>query len=629
METLKSRHMVVGHPYRLPNGIWILPLRKTIRSKTGDLVWVVTLVLDLQRFLEAFPHNNNKDILSLMIKDRSFERVFRSHTPPQEYERYFGRPFSKKRLGYFYKALKEQGTTLEDLRRVQKPKLFEFDFVDENRKTLKVYICIKYDKEYHLWSVAASYDKSFMEAFLPILLNHLLVFLLIVMVLFFLFKRISALEKKRFEELHHQATHDPLTNLPNRYYMKDIAQEWMEDHEAFSLLFVDLDNFKNINDTMGHPVGDRLLVLVAERIKEVLLDDATLIRHGGDEFVIFCGFHEISKIEKLAYELLQNIARAYKLDGMELMVSGSIGISRYPDDGRDLDELLSAADIAMYRAKELKNSFRHFSLDLIEKQKRAIEIERALHHAIERDELYLTYQPQISTDMRLHGVEALLRWKSSELGEVSPAEFISVAEKSGLIIEIGRFVIKRALEEVSALFKELDRKFTLSINVSTKQFAEHNFVPDSYKRLDNVDIDPQYICVEITESLLIDNLEYILDELDTIRQFGIDISMDDFGTGYSSLHMLQNLPIKELKIDKSFIDEMLEEESAFLMVKTIINIAKVMQLRTVAEGIETKEQVLALQELGCDTYQGYFFAKPMKKEELAEFVRMEKWKDKL
>ena len=314
---------------------------------------------------------------------------------------------------------------------------------------------------------------------------------------------------------------------------------------------------------------------------------------------------------------------------MELIVSGSIGISRYPDDGKNLSELLSASDIAMYRAKEIKNSFRHFSSTLIEKQKRVIEIEHELHHAIERGELYLTYQLQISSDMKLHGVEALLRWRSAKLGEVSPAEFITIAEKSGLIIEIGKFVIEQSLHEIDALFKELECEFTLSINVSTKQFAEHDFIPQSYKKLQDVNMAPQNVCVEITESLLVDNLDYILGELETIKKLGIEISMDDFGTGYSSLHMLQNLPIKELKIDKSFIDKMLVNDSSALMVKTIINLAKIMNLRTVAEGVETKEQVLKLQELGCNIYQGYFFAKPMKKEELAESIRNQSWKDRL
>ena len=629
LNTLKSKRMVVGRPYKLNEETWILPLRKTIHSDKKKTAWVVTLGLDLQKFLETFPHNQNKIFVSLLLKDPTFERVFRSHTKPDEFERYFGKSLTKEQLKYLFSALQQAHITLNELRSSKKAKLLEFSFVDDQNVNATIYTCIQYNSSYRLWSLVTLFKQQLFRNFLPILANYLLAFVIIIAVLFFLFKKISNLERKRFEELEHQATHDPLTNLPNRYYMNQIGEEWIKTGEPFCILFLDLDNFKNINDTMGHQTGDELLVQVARRIRESLVGNALLIRHGGDEFAIFCKFDDISKIEKLANEILQNIAKPYHIGNGEFLISGSIGISCYPDDGKTLNELLSAADIAMYQAKEMKNSFRHFTHTLIEQQKRAVEIEHALHHALENNEFYLVYQPQISRDLQLHGVETLLRWKSATLGEVSPAEFVPIAERSGMIIPIGKFIIKHALDEIDALFKDLKRTFMLSINISTKQFSEHDFITKSFNQLQAIDIPPECICVEITESLLIDNLEYVLGELETIKKLGVDISMDDFGTGYSSLHMLQSLPIKELKIDKSFIDEMLENSSSSLMVKTIINLAKIMNLRTVAEGVETKEQVQRLDELGCDIYQGYFFAKPMVKEELAEFIRKEKWKDKL
>ncbi len=628
LETLKSEHMVIGRPYFFKaKERWILPLRKTIRNERSGSVWVMTLGLDLHKFLEKFPSSKDMHFVSMLVKDKEWFRVFRNQITPREYPLFFGHPIDAKQLKSFTKSLQARGVaSIEDLKELKRPITLELLSTYANEM---VYTRVRYIEVYHLWSTATLYKKEIIKAFTPILIDYIGTFLIFIVILYLLFKKISELEKKRFDELRYQATHDPLTNLPNRYYMNEAGREWIERSEPFCLLFLDLDNFKNINDTMGHKTGDELLRDVAKRIQQTLPQEAILIRHGGDEFAIFCPTDDIEKIEKVAFNILQSIVKPYKVGRSEFIISGSIGISRYPNDGSTLDELLSASDIAMYKAKELKNSFKHFSSKLIEQQKRAIEIERELRHAIQKEELYLTYQPQISDSQELHGVEALLRWKSEKLGFVSPAEFIPVAEQSGLILEIGKFVIERALREIDTLFKECGTTFKLSINISTKQFAEHNFVPDSYKNLKGVDIDPSLICVEITESLLIDDLDYVLDELKTIKHLGVEISMDDFGTGYSSLHMLQNLPISELKIDKSFIDTLLSDSSSTLMVKTIINLAKIMHMRTVAEGVETKEQLLKLRELGCDIYQGYFFAKPMPKEELSRFIRQKGWENKL
>ena len=628
LEALHSEHMVIGRPYFFKaKERWILPLRKAIRNKSCNSVWVMTLGLDLQRFLEKFPSSKNTHFVSMLVKDKAWYRVFRNHITPQQYPLFFGHPIEKKQLESLSEALRASGFhSIEDLRKSAKATTLELLSTHTGEM---VYTRLRYINTYHLWSTATLYKKEIFKTFIPILVDYIGTFLIFVVILYLLFKKLSNLEKRRYEELRYQATHDPLTQLPNRYYMDEAGRKWIKRGEPFCLLFLDLDNFKNINDTMGHKTGDELLKDVAGRIQQTLPEETILIRHGGDEFAIFCPFDDINEIERIAHDILQSIVQPYKIGRSEFIISGSIGISRYPDDGKDLDELLSASDIAMYKAKELKNSFKHFSNTLIEQQKRAIEIERELRHAIEREDLYLTYQPQITDKLKLHGVEALLRWKNKKLGFVSPAEFIPVAEQSGLILEIGRFVLERALREIDAVFKTSGTSFKLSINISTKQFAEHNFVPDSYSSLEGVDMKPSQICIEITESLLIDDLDYVLDELKTIEQLGVEISMDDFGTGYSSLHMLQNLPINELKIDKSFIDTLLSDSSSALMVKTIINLAKIMQMRTVAEGVETKEQLLKLRELGCDIYQGYFFAKPMPKEELELFIRQKGWENRL
>ena len=628
LEALRSDHMVIGRPYLFETqNLWVLPLRKSIHNTKNGSLWVMTLGLDLQKLQEKFPSSKNDNFISMIVKDKEWYRVFRTHTSPQEYPHIFGTPIDPKQLDSLKKALNANGIhSLDELRNLKRAITIKMIRTDNDDK---VYARFRYIEKYRLWSTVTLSEKIIANSFKAVLPDYVGTFLIFVGILYFLFRKLAKLEKRRFEELQYQATHDPLTRLPNRYYMNEAGKKWIMSGEPFCLLFLDLDNFKNINDTMGHKTGDKLLINVAKRIKSSLPKETILIRHGGDEFAIFCPFDNIEQIEQIALNVLQNIVKPYKIGRSEFIISGSIGISCYPKDGTKLEELLSASDIAMYKAKELKNNFKHFSSILREQQRRKIAIERELRRAIEREEFYLTYQPQISDNMELHGVEALLRWKSEKLGFVSPEEFIPIAEESGLILDIGKFVIERALYEIDALFKESRQEFKLSINVSTKQFAEHNFVPDSYSKLSDVSIAPHLICIEITESLLIDDLDYILDELKAIERLGVEISMDDFGTGYSSLHMLQNLPISELKIDKSFIDTLLTDSSSALMVKTIIELAKIMDLRIVAEGVETKEQLLKLRELGCDIFQGYFFAKPLSKEELAMFLRTEQWKDRL
>lgn len=630
--TLKSDQMIIGDPYYIAAlNTWVLPLRKAIRDKNGNVVWIMTLGLDLEKLLDGFPRIKDKIFISILLKDKSWVRIFRSGIPKEHFHDFFGKPMLKSTMAFIEETVKRYGyNSLDDLRFSQKPETFKF-YIPNTHHT--AYSRVRYVARYNLWTTVAVYKDVLWKRFIPILLSYITVFAVVIGLLFLLFRKISKLETKRFEELEYQATHDPLTKLPNRLYMREVGEEWIQNQKEFCILFLDLDNFKNINDTMGHKIGDEILIEVTKRIEKTLQEhtklDTLLMRHGGDEFIVFCHTKEIYTIEKLAYSILKAIAKPYFINGSEFILSGSIGISRYPDDGQTLDELLSASDIAMYKAKELKNSFEHFSSKLIENKRRALEIEHHLRHALERDELYMNYQPQISSDMKFHGVEALLRWNNPILGEVSPAEFIPVAEKCGLISDIGRFVIDRSLREIKNLQERLSCRFEISINVSTKQFAEHNFVQNAYNNVKDIAFDHSLICVEITESLLIDNLEYILDELHSINEFDIQISMDDFGTGYSSLHMLQTLPIDELKVDKSFVDNMLEERSATLMVKTILNLAQILELRTVAEGVEHKEQVLKLKELGCDIFQGYYFAKPMGIEELEKFIKEESWKDKL
>jgi len=303
---------------------------------------------------------------------------------------------------------------------------------------------------------------------------------------------------------------------------------------------------------------------------------------------------------------------------LTLIVGASIGISKYPDHGNSLDILLRAADIAMYESKKIQNHAQIFQDSLQDEYLKHVKIEHELRKAIEHHELFVVYQPQIDHTGSIHGVEALARWESATLGIVPPDQFIPVAEASGQMVKIGYFILSRTLQEIQTT---LGITFQTSINISVRQFMEADFLEQFLNAIHDIGMNKDLITIEITENLFIEDVDYILPLLHKIQQCGIQISMDDFGTGYSSLNMLRKLPIDELKIDKSFIDTIVEDKTAQKMVQNIIAIGKNFNMSVLAEGVETNEQIALLTSFGCDKFQGYYFAKPLPKDDLITFFQ--------
>jgi diguanylate cyclase (GGDEF)-like protein len=443
-------------------------------------------------------------------------------------------------------------------------------------------------------------------------------------------------ERKQFEEqLTYQAFHDPVTELANRALFRDRVEHALsrrgEASRSLAVLFLDLDDFKIINDTFGHDAGDRVLQTIAARVCTTLRKSDTAARLGGDEFAVLLEDipHE-TVISQIVDQLLENISAPMWLDGREVSVECSIGIAdvRSTDDTRPsttVDELLRNADVAMYQAKAADgNAFRHFKPEMHETVVKQLALRADLKAAIAANELTLAYQPifELETD-EITGYEALLRWEHAVRGSLSPATFIPVAEDSGLIVPLGRWVLQRACEDAMAFQQDGPHAEhrVMAVNISAQQLARVEIVDEVRTALNASGLDPRCLMLEITESLLISDVELAIERLGALRELGVQVAIDDFGTGYSSLSYILQLPIDVLKIDKRFIDTVDGDDKERKLTAAIIGLARVLDLGCIAEGVERPAQQECLKELGCDHAQGYLLARPMSPDALHELLR--------
>ncbi len=436
-------------------------------------------------------------------------------------------------------------------------------------------------------------------------------------------------ERKHSESvIRHLAFYDPLTDLPNRTLFRDRLEQAVilaeRNGHSFALMYLDLDRFKNVNDTLGHPMGDRLLKAVAERMCQGVRDSDTVARLGGDEFAVIVQDMSVSEdAMRLAEHLLQILAVPFFIGEHELFTSFSIGISIYPQDAVDIDLLIKAADVALYRAKELgRNNCQFFTSDMNTMALEHLIIENQLQHALERNELVLHYQPQIKlNDGTICGIEALVRWQHPERGMVSPGTFIPIAEDSGLIVPIGEWVLREACVTNKAWLDAGLPEMLVAVNVSAKQLRQKDFLDTVVKVLDETGLPPHLLEIELTESCVMQNPEQAIAILEALKAMGIKLAMDDFGTGYSSLAYLKRLPFNKIKIDRSFVIDVATDEDSSAIVSTIIAMTHSMHRIVIAEGVETLEQLDFLRAGGCDEIQGYYFSRPLEATALVRFVK--------
>lgn len=434
------------------------------------------------------------------------------------------------------------------------------------------------------------------------------------------------IQKEAEEKIKFMAFYDSLTKLPNRtLFMRKLDEEieWAKRNNSNgAVFFIDLDNFKNINDTLGHNYGDKLLVYLSKKLKRLITSEDIICRLGGDEFLLIHACSDCVEMERYAKKLLDLFDNSFEIDNKEMYVTASIGIAIYPKDGEDSSEILKNADFAMYKAKELgKNRFAFYNESIYMQLERKTNIERILRNSIGNNELMIYYQPQYDANTEeIFGFEALLRLNSIELGFISPAEFIPIAEESRYISEIDLWILKEACLQCKEWMKKGYKFKSISVNVSSVDMQKNNFLENIKKILKETKISPDIIELEITETALMTSIDYNINELNELKKIGIRIALDDFGTGYSSLNYLRSIPINTLKIDKSFIDNITTSKKEESIMNNIIEMAHTMDLKVVAEGVETSNQLKILKEKRCDYIQGYYFSRPLPPEEIEKLL---------
>ncbi len=442
-------------------------------------------------------------------------------------------------------------------------------------------------------------------------------------------KEIQLLLEAQTDQLKHQAHYDMLTSLPNRALFKDRLSQAIvtskRNQEKFALLFIDLDQFKKINDSLGHNIGDEVLVEAAKRLSSTIREEDTLARLGGDEFtIILKDIQNPQNVPTVADKIIKVMKEALHIKSHNLYITASIGVSIYPNDATDDANLIKYADVAMYKAKdEGRNNYQFYSADMTTQAFEHVVMESSLQIAIKEEQFVVYFQPQfeVSTE-KLVGMEALVRWKHPTLGLVPPAQFIPIAEETGLIIEIDRLVMKLAMAQFSSWYERGLHPGLLSLNLAMRQLNEDDFLDYLSNTMDDNNFQVEWLELEVTEGQVMQNPELSIQKLNKIHKHGIAIAIDDFGTGYSSLAYLKKLPLDKLKIDQSFVRDIPEDEDDMAITKAIIALGKSLNLTLIAEGVETQEQKDFLSSNGCELIQGYFYSPPVGAEDIEKFLEV-------
>jgi len=436
-------------------------------------------------------------------------------------------------------------------------------------------------------------------------------------------RMLSAANAER--EIRHLAYHDVLTGLPNRMLFMDridqaISRARREDSK-FALLFLDIDHFKVINDSMGHDAGDKLLNIVSQRLAQVLRKTDTIARLGGDEFTIIIeALDQEKSVSSVARNILRTLEKSITLNNKDVHIGGSIGVALYPQDGLNFGTLLKNADTAMYRAKEVgRQTFQFYEHEMSQKAMQRLDLENQIRSALKNEEFVVYYQPKVNfLTGQCQGMEALVRWQHPHRGLITPREFIPLAEETGLIIELDEWVMSTACEQLKTWKAANYSINNLSVNISTRHFREGNLLGYCKKMLDSIEFSPEHIEIELTESALVDNYNNAKEVLDEIHGMGVHIALDDFGTGYASMSYLKEFPFDTVKLDQSFISGLPDDRESSAIVKAMIQLANALNLNIVAEGIETDQQKSFLSDQGCVLGQGYLWSKPISAEAFEE-----------
>lgn len=457
------------------------------------------------------------------------------------------------------------------------------------------------------------------KGWLFVIVSSIIIYLLAYRLNWSLSRQLS-LKRRHLALVRRKAYTDYLTGLPNRRYglrvMRRMLRQAERSGRGFCAMLLDIDDFKHINDNLGHREGDEVIGIIARRLKASLQPGEQIVRQGGDEFLLLCaGAEGRHRIASRAGQLLESLTEPVHAQGLELTVTASAGIACYPEDGQDINEIMRSADLALHQSKQYKNCFNFYQAAMASSMQYRFDLQQKLRSALAEDQLTVHFQPIFDPALgSFTGAEALVRWPTDS-GFISPGEFIPVAEQSGQIRTLGSMVLERAFRETVALTHELKRSVTISVNVSPKQFVNGYILGDLQQALDATGIDPACVILEITEGVLLSNVLETRDVIEQLIKLGVAISMDDFGQGYSSLNYLRQHPFSYVKIDRSFIDGMDRSSKDRALVEASVAMARALNLRVVAEGVETESQKQALVALGVDYLQGFLLARPMPADE--------------
>lgn len=621
LQTLQTESLVIGRTYFLnKTQKMAIPVRKAFYDENGEPIAVMAVAIDVENseMFDTSLLQSGSKIIHLLRDIDQHRQLYLHDAMLDDNATIYETPISP---SAYRKALSliSENSDMDIERFKQSNQSTSFRFTNQVDQ-VEYLVSVRYIETLGLWANSYVKASEIRNAIFIDVAKLIALYLVMAAVLLTLFRKIEETENQKRKELEFTAHHDSLTGLNNRNFLIQNAQRIIDHYKSFYFLLIDIDGLKLVNDIHGHAFGDDFLRIFAERLATLASKRGEAIRLSGDEFLFITdlGFNPAQTVEAFKQELEAPIS----VNDIQINFTISLGIARYPMDGKRLSKLISSADMALHEAKQSEKGLVVFFDKAIEEgfRRRAL-IEKSIPQAIRQNQFSLVYQPQIRYPDTLYGVEALIRWHSPELGFVSPVEFIPVAESSGLMPQLGETIIEKACEEISRVKKKTQCRFQLSLNISAKQFLHPDFSQHLMATIERYKLTPKEITLELTESIFVHDMATLISKLDQLKAVGFKISMDDFGTGFSSLSMLRKIPLNEIKIDKSFVDDITTERSAEYVAKTIILIGKQLEYEVVlAEGAETVEQVALLVEQGCNTFQGYYFSKPLPVEQLESYI---------
>ncbi len=617
----KSNNNLKDDSFSIKRTYYLKDIKKTIIPITKNFQannqWYILKVdIDMKRGFSFFINNNQSykrfDTFLYRDKDRFFQFPQSKHLDNYKIYDY---QVPKNILNRSIKQTEEKyNISIETIKDTEQIVTLKSD--DER----DVFYSAMYMKRYGLWIITQTDFKIIQTIYTKKIGFACFAFLLIYIFLYYMFRYINSFEKKKRDDLYYQATHDSLTNLYNRQFIKTNLTN-NKTYRNYSIISIDIDGFKNINDYYGYLNGDLVLKQVAKRLVLVKNKNDFIVRFSADEFLIITTLVNKELLENFCRKILSNLSLEFSINNYKVNLTATIGVATFPNDGKDFDEVKNNSYLAMYDVKRKKNVYNFYNALLKKEFKEKNLLQQELKTAISKNEIFMVYQPKTDSKERFIGVEALVRWENEKLGFVNPEKLIFTAESIGYINTLGKHIIDMTLKETKQIQDNLEKKFMVSINISINQLLEKKFLTDLIYSIKKYNFDKTLLILEITESIFIKDIDSVVSILKEIRREEIKISLDDFGTGYSSLSVLNRLPINELKIDKSFINELLNKKSSENLVKSIINIAKEFNMQIVSEGVETKEQKDKLSSMKCDIYQGYYFSRPLVKDNLVRYLK--------